>query len=103
LSEFVTVARVGDIPPGQIRVKDIPGARVAICNVEGTFYAVEDRCTHDDGPLGEGLLEGDEIECPRHGARFNVKTGDVTCLPAVVPIRAYDVRVVGDDVQVAPK
>jgi 3-phenylpropionate/trans-cinnamate dioxygenase ferredoxin component len=84
-----------------VRVVEAHGMRVALCNVDGNVYAVEDRCTHDDGPLGEGFLEGEEIECPRHGARFDVKTGAVRCLPAVVPIRTFKVQLTGDEIQVA--
>jgi 3-phenylpropionate/trans-cinnamate dioxygenase ferredoxin subunit len=61
---------------------------------------MEDLCTHDGGPLAEGVLEGEVIECPRHGARFNVKTGAALCLPAVAPVATYAVRVQGDEIQV---
>jgi 3-phenylpropionate/trans-cinnamate dioxygenase ferredoxin component len=98
---FVSVAKLSELPPGQVRVVEAHGMRVALCNVDGNVYAVEDRCTHDDGPLGEGFLEGEEIECPRHGARFDVKTGAVRCLPAVVPIRTFKVQLTGDEIQVA--
>jgi 3-phenylpropionate/trans-cinnamate dioxygenase ferredoxin subunit len=74
---------------------------LALCNVDGEIYAVANLCTHDHGPLGEGYLLGDEIECPRHGARFDVKTGSVSVLPAVVPIPTYDVRVEGDEILVS--
>lgn len=100
VSEFVKVAKVSDVPTGQVKVFDAGGKRVCLCNVDGQFYAVADLCTHDDGPLGEGELMGDQIECPRHGARFDVKTGKVLCLPAVVPIPTYPVEVRGEDVWV---
>ena len=64
------------------------------------YYAMDDLCTHDGGPLAEGILDGDVIECPRHGARFDVKTGAVLCLPAVTPVPVYDVKVVGDEIKV---
>ena len=72
---------------------------IALCNVNGKFYAVDNLCTHDNGPLGEGRLIGDLIECPRHGARFDVKTGQWRALPAVRPIRTYPVEVEGDEVR----
>ncbi|MBI5595053.1 MAG: non-heme iron oxygenase ferredoxin subunit [Elusimicrobia bacterium] len=74
--------------------------RVAVCNVDGVFYAVEDVCTHDDGPLGEGSLKGGELECPRHGARFDVKSGAALRMPAVVPVRTFPVKVVAGTVEV---
>jgi 3-phenylpropionate/trans-cinnamate dioxygenase ferredoxin subunit len=73
---------------------------VALCNVGGEIYAVANVCTHDGGPLGEGHLLGDEIECPRHGARFNVRTGQVKSLPAIIPIPIFKVKVEGDDILV---
>jgi 3-phenylpropionate/trans-cinnamate dioxygenase ferredoxin subunit len=97
---FVTVARVTDTPPGTISVHDVAGARIALCNVNGRFYAIDDVCTHDGGPLDQGELQGNLVECPRHGAKFDVTTGRPAVLPAVRPVRTYPVRVEGDDVQV---
>jgi 3-phenylpropionate/trans-cinnamate dioxygenase ferredoxin subunit len=99
-NDFVTVARTSDIPAGQVRVFSVDGFDVAIANVDGAFYAIDDVCTHDGGPLGEGTLIGDQVECPRHGARFDVKTGAVKALPADLPVRTYEVRVEGGQVQV---
>ena len=87
------VADVADIPPGSARVVECDGKRLALCNVDGAFYAVDDVCTHDGGSLDQGELIGDEIECPRHGARFSVVTGRVTRLPAMMPLRTYPVSV----------
>ncbi len=100
MAEFVKVATTGDIPPGQVRSYPVNGKQIALCNVEGTFYAIDDICTHDGGELGEGELLGDQIECPRHGARFDVKTGRALTLPAVVPIESYPVQVEGDEIKV---
>lgn len=69
-----------------------------LCNVDGKIYAIEDVCTHDGGPLEQGTLEGETIVCPRHGATFDVRTGDVITLPAVVPLMTFDVSVEGDDI-----
>lgn len=92
--------KVAELPPGGMRVVEIGGRRIALCNVEGTFYAIEDLCTHDDGPLGEGRLVEGQAECPRHGGRFDVKTGRATRMPAVAPTRIFPARVEGDTVYV---
>lgn len=96
----VAVAKAADIGPGQMRIVEANGERIALCNVGGTFYAVRDVCTHDDGPLGEGALKGALIECPRHGAQFDVKTGAAVRMPAIAPVKIYPVRVEGDSVVV---
>lgn len=99
---FKTVGKRDDLALGKVKAIALEGRLVALCRV-GTseFYAVEDRCSHDNAPLGEGLLEDHQIECPRHGARFDVRSGAVTCLPAVTPIKAFAVRVVGEEVQIS--
>ena len=97
---FVRVATVSQIPIGQFKPVEAGNRRLLICHTAEGFYAVDDTCTHDDGPLAGGWLEGDAIECPRHGARFDVRTGQVLCLPAAVPIHAYQVKVEGDEVKV---
>lgn len=98
---FVAVAKVSEIPEGGVRVVEANGTGVALCKVEGKIYAVEDLCTHDDGPLGEGKLCGHAIECPRHGARFDVRTGAVLRMPAAYPVRTFPVKVEGEQVLVA--
>jgi 3-phenylpropionate/trans-cinnamate dioxygenase ferredoxin subunit len=97
---FVKAAKVSDIPPGRIRVVELEEEDVALCNVDGEIFAMVNVCTHDGGPLGEGYLLGDEIECPRHGARFNVRTGEVKTLPAIIPIPTLEVKIDGDDIWV---
>jgi len=98
--DYVTVARVGEIPVGGVKVVRMDDQPLALFHLEGGYYAIEDLCTHDGGPLADGTLDGDVIECPRHGARFNVKTGAVLCLPAVAPVATFAVRVQGDEIQV---
>ena len=96
-----TVAKAADVEPGTAVVVMAGPRRLALCHTEdGAFYAVDDVCTHDGGPLGEGELFDCEIECPRHGARFDVRTGRVTALPAVFPIATYPVTVEDGNVQV---
>jgi len=91
--EFVRVAGASDVAPGQVKVCQVRGRQIALCNVDGAFYAIDDICTHDGGPLDQGELDGHQVECPRHGARFDVRTGRVLTLPAVMPVRSYPVRV----------
>ena len=92
---------MSQVPPGTVRAVEVEGRRIAICNVGGEYFAVDDVCTHDGGPLGDGRLCDGQIECPRHGARFDVRTGRAVVLPAIVPIRTYAVEVAGGDVRVA--
>ena len=96
---FETIATVDELQPGSRIVVEIGELWVAVFNVDGTLYAVEDRCTHDDGPLAEGKLDGETIECPRHGAKFNLTSGKPT-LPATKPVPRYKVRTEADEVQV---
>ena len=97
---LIAVAKTNEVPVGEFKPVEVQGKRLLICHTESGFYAVDDTCTHDDGPLADGWLEGNAIECPRHGARFDVTTGKVLCLPAAVPIRSYPVKVEGDNVSV---
>ncbi|MDQ2816723.1 MAG: non-heme iron oxygenase ferredoxin subunit [Candidatus Eremiobacteraeota bacterium] len=85
------VARLDEIPPGKVKVVEAQGRRIALCNYDGAIYAIDDVCTHDRGPLGQGELIGREIECPRHGARFDVTDGRAVRLPAVRPVKVYPV------------
>ena len=100
MAGWITAGREGEIEPGQVQVVQAGQTRLALCNVEGTLYCIDDVCTHDGGPLDQGELDGKEIECPRHGARFDVTSGRATCMPAVVPVKTHAVRVVHGEVQV---
>ena len=97
---FVKAAKISEIPQGKVKIVEVGDEDVALCNVGGEIFAVANVCTHDDGPLGEGTLLGDEIECPRHGARFCVRDGSVQSLPAIIPIPTFAVKVEGEDVWV---
>jgi 3-phenylpropionate/trans-cinnamate dioxygenase ferredoxin subunit len=97
---LTTIAKVSDTPPGTISVHDAGGVRIALCNVNGRFYAIDDVCTHDGAPLDQGELEGDLVECARHGAKFDVTSGRAVVLPAIRPVKTYPVQIEGDDVQV---
>jgi 3-phenylpropionate/trans-cinnamate dioxygenase ferredoxin subunit len=90
---FRRAAAVDEVAPGRSLECTIDGQGVLLCNVGGEFFAVADVCTHDRGPLGEGRLRGYAVECPRHGARFDVRDGAVKAPPAVKPIARYATRV----------
>ncbi len=94
------VAKTGEIEddePEQVRVADI---QIALCKVDGTYYAVADICTHEFACLSEGYIDGDEIECPLHQARFHLPTGEVRAAPATENIRTYPVKVTGDEIYI---
>jgi 3-phenylpropionate/trans-cinnamate dioxygenase ferredoxin subunit len=100
MAKEVSIGQANEIAPGTVRSYSVDGKQVAVCNVGGTFYAIDDVCTHDGGALDQGELEGDQIECPRHGARFDVKTGRALTLPAVLPVTSYPVRVENGEIKV---
>ena len=101
MSDFRQAVSAADVPTGQARVVEIDGRSIALCHVDGdTIYAVDNVCSHDDGPLGDGTLHGDRVECPRHGALFDVRSGAAKTLPAVRPVRSYPVRLVDGQIEV---
>lgn len=100
MSGWVNVARVEELPPGSRRVVDVDGIAVAVFNLGGEFYAIEDVCNHDGGELASGRVEGCVVICPRHGARFDIKTGAVLAPPAYEDVATFPVRVEGGVIQV---
>jgi 3-phenylpropionate/trans-cinnamate dioxygenase ferredoxin component len=98
--EFVEVAEAAELGNGERIFVQIDELSIVIFNIAGQYYAIGDVCSHDDGPLGDGELEAYAIVCPRHGARFDVRTGKVISLPAVVDIPAYPIRVVDGQIEV---
>jgi 3-phenylpropionate/trans-cinnamate dioxygenase ferredoxin subunit len=100
MSDFIAVCKTTDIPdPGKATFK-LDGQFVVIFHLEGEFYALDDRCTHDGGPLGEGIIDGYQIICPRHGARFDICTGQAMTMPAARATSAHEVKIEGDRVWV---
>jgi len=98
--EYFETAPVDDLPNGERLFVDIGDNPIVIFNIAGQLFAIGDVCTHDDGPLGDGDLEGHNIVCPRHGAEFDVQTGKALSMPAVVDIPAYPVRIVDGMIEV---
>ena len=100
MPEFIKVAERSEIAEGTGKCVEVEGKRIALFNLAGEFYAIDDTCTHRGGSLSEGSLEGDEVQCPWHGAHFNIKSGQVTAPPAGAAVTAYTVRVTGEDIEV---
>jgi 3-phenylpropionate/trans-cinnamate dioxygenase ferredoxin subunit len=95
---WIRVAALSELLPGEHRIVWDGDVAIAVFNIDGTLYAVEDVCTHDGGDLATGELHGYEIECPRHGARFDVRTGAVLCPPAYEPIAKFPVKIENDTI-----
>lgn len=99
-AEFIAVATTDELPNGARKIIEVDGRPIAVFNIASTYYAIADICSHDDGPVAEGDLHDYEIECPRHGAHFDVRTGKVLSFPAIVDIPAYPVKVEGNEILV---
>ena len=93
MNDWIRVCTVAELLPGEFQVAWDGDMPIAVYNIDGEYYAVEDTCTHDGGELAGGELHGFEVECPRHGARFDLRDGSVMAPPAVVPIQVFPVRV----------
>ena len=94
MNGFVKVARVEDVPEGELTtVETLEGEQICLVALDDQIYAFQDRCSHKEFPLSNGELLGDQIQCSWHGARFDVRTGRALCLPAIKPIKTYEVRV----------
>lgn len=98
--QFIEIAPVSELPNGERLFIEIEGKAIVIFNIAGQYFAIGDVCSHDDGPVGDGDLEGFSVVCPRHGGEFDVQTGKAVQMPAVVDIPAYAVRVVEGMIQV---
>ena len=100
MSDWTTVVAVDDLPPGEHMSVEVEGAVMVVINLDGEFYAIEDICTHDGSDISSGCIVDGSIECPRHGARFDIRTGEVTAPPAYEPVDVFPVRVQDGVVQV---
>jgi|SRR3989344_8603751 len=99
MSDFMDVAGKEDLANGEGKVVEVNGKQVALFNIEGEFYAIDNACKHSEGPLGEGLLQGDDVECPLHSWHYNVKTGECTSVPGI-KVDSYEVKVENGRVKV---
>jgi nitrite reductase/ring-hydroxylating ferredoxin subunit len=100
MGQLLKVAEVKDVPPGSAIAVELVGHKVALFNVEGRYHAIDDTCTHRGGPLSEGALDGTTVTCPWHGARFDVRNGNVLGPPAAKGVGYYPVRVDGSDIKI---
>ena len=100
MSQWTNVAAASEIGPGEHRVVDIDDVAIAVFNLDGAYFAIEDVCTHDFGTLTGGCVEGGEIMCPRHGARFDIRTGEALTPPAYEPVATFPVRIHNGVVQI---
>ena len=100
MPEWVDVARMEDFPPGTVRTVRIEGTPIAVFNVNGRYYAIEDQCSHEAETLSDGEVAGEEIICPRHGAHFSILTGEALSPPAYEPVATYPVQIEGGMVRV---
>jgi nitrite reductase/ring-hydroxylating ferredoxin subunit len=99
--KFIRVATTSEVQPGAMMSVEVNGEQVLLCNVDGEIFAVHDECTHECFPLSDGTLQGSTVICMLHGARFDVRTGEVLALPAYEPVKTYRVVVEGDDILIA--
>ncbi|MDR5682995.1 MAG: non-heme iron oxygenase ferredoxin subunit [Armatimonadota bacterium] len=102
MSDYVRVGRADEIPNNRGKAFEVAGRRIAVYNLNGSFYAIDDTCTHEEASLAAGPVMGEMAVCPRHGSRFHIPTGQVRSLPAVHNVAVYEVRVEGDEVYVNP-
>ncbi len=100
MGTFRGAAKTMDLEPGTATLVEIDGKEIALFNIDGKFYAIDNTCTHQGGPLAEGGIEGDVVTCPWHGATYNVKTGEVLGPPAPRGVASYNVRVEGSDIEI---
>jgi 3-phenylpropionate/trans-cinnamate dioxygenase ferredoxin component len=98
--EYVEIAPIDQVPSGERLFVELGGKSIVIFNLAGKLYAIGDVCSHDNGPVGDGEIEENEIICPRHGARFDIRTGKATSLPALIDIPAYPVRIMEGTVEI---
>lgn len=100
MGEYKKVATTDQIPAGEMKTFEVGYDKILICHTADGFYAIADECSHDSAPISQGELAGKEIICPRHGAKFDVSTGEVTGPPAVVPIDKYELKIEGENIYV---
>jgi len=100
MAQFIKAANTDDLKPGSGTLVELEGRRIALFNIDGNYYAIDDTCTHRGGPLSDGFVEGEKVTCPWHGAQYDIKTGAVLRPPAPQGVNKYNVRVQGSAVEI---
>jgi len=100
MSRFIEIARTDEIAPGETKMVEVEGRKIALFNLEGSYWAIDDTCPHRGGPLSEGEVKGEEVICPWHGSEFNIKTGEVLRPPARGGVKSYKVQVEGSIIKI---
>lgn len=97
---LITIARTSDLQPGQGKLFEVQGAKIALFAASGAYYAIDDTCTHSGCPLSQGTVQAESVTCPCHGSMFDLRTGQVLHPPAMTPVRVYRVVVAGQEIKV---
>jgi nitrite reductase/ring-hydroxylating ferredoxin subunit len=100
MADFISIATIDEVSPGQAKLVEVNGNEIALFNIGGQFYAIDNNCTHVGGPLCEGEISGTEVTCPWHGATFDVTTGRVLGPPAVEAVNRYNLRITGGNIEI---
>jgi len=100
MSTLVEIARTDEIVPGKAKMAEVEGRKIALFNLEGSYWAIDDTCPHRGGPLSEGEVEREVVTCPWHGSKFNIKTGEGLMPPASVGVKSYKVQVEGSTIMI---
>ena len=100
MADFISIATIDEVSPGQAKMVEVNGNEIALFNIGGQFYAIDNNCTHVGGPLCEGEISGTEVTCPWHGATFDVTTGRVLGPPAVEAVNRYNLRIAGGNIEI---
>jgi len=100
VTDFVKAATTDQIQPGEALLVDVKGKQIALFNIDGEYFAIDNMCTHEEASLSEGEISGHEVTCPLHGAKFDIRTGEVLGPPAYDDVACYAVRVTGNDIEV---
>ena len=103
MAEFIRVAKVSDVPDPGKQLFEVDDRLVVLCHMDGEFFCIDDVCTHDGGPLADGFLNGHQLSCPRHGAKFDIRDGRALTMPATESTASHEVKVEGDEVFVKLK
>lgn len=101
MEDYKKAASLGDLNDGEAKKIEIGNKKIALFKIKGGYFATDDACTHEKASISEGEIDGDIVTCPHHGARFDIKTGQALSLPAMFPLKTYQVKIDGNDIKIA--